>query len=523
MAGCLGDDADDTDDDTGDPGDTDELPEGRLNISLATSPVEFDPLRSTSVYSMQVVNQIFNRLYSYGEDTTLYPELAVGDPEVERDGRRYIVEIEDDAVFHHGEPVTAEDVAYSFMAMLEEETTLAPDYDYLTSVEVIDDNTVEFNKEEVFAPFPHYLSHQIVPEDVRSEDVQQFNTQEPVGSGPFQWAEFDEGEQIVLERFDDYWGPEPANISEIRFEFIEEPTTRVTTLQTAENDIIQQIPPDLFQTVEDDIDDAEIASAEGLNYFYIEFNMNEGPCEDKRVREAIDYGFDLDQAIETFVEPAGERQYSPLTRSQAEAWDMPYEEWGEIPNERDRDRAQELFEEAGVPDDYTFNLICPPDDVRENIAVSIANGIEEAGYDTEVRRLDWGTVGEAGRSGDEDTTNISVLGRGMSDPDPHGILRANVNSEFSGPDANTGHYHPFNDVNEAIAEAGTLTDFNERQERYEFAITKFLEEKVQLAAYNLQNSYGIRDVVEGVQPHAVDQRNPKLLRHDPPVNASVNK
>jgi len=100
---------------------------------------QFDPVVSNDAYSFQVIQLVFDGLYEYDEGLELQPKLATGEPTVERDGTRYIFEIEEAAEFHNGDDVTASDVAHSFSAPVEEETENASEYDMIESTEVIDD------------------------------------------------------------------------------------------------------------------------------------------------------------------------------------------------------------------------------------------------------------------------------------------------------------------------------------------------------------------------------------------------
>lgn len=95
---------------------------GKLTFAQVKSPIEFDPIVLNDVPSSEVSTMVFDSLYTYGEGTDIVPQIASGMPEVNDAGDQYVVPIRDDAVFQNGDPVTAEDVAYSFTAPVEEET-----------------------------------------------------------------------------------------------------------------------------------------------------------------------------------------------------------------------------------------------------------------------------------------------------------------------------------------------------------------------------------------------------------------
>jgi peptide/nickel transport system substrate-binding protein len=481
---------------------------GTLNMAQVKSPIEFDPIVLNDVPSQQVSSQVFQGLLAYDESTGLVQELAASEPEVSREGQRYVVEMNPDATFQNGDPVTPEDVKYSFEAPVAEETENAAEVNMIDSISAVDDRTVQFDLKYAFGAFNQTLTWSIVPKSVREEDKELFNTKQPVGSGPFEFAGWQEGEFARVTRWDDFWGDPMPKVSEVRFTPIEEATTRVTTLRNGENDVIEEIPPKLYSTVES-IQKASIQEVPGIGYFYLAFNCAEGPTSDPKVREAIDYTFDMDRAVSNYVEPTGVRQHSPLPASVAKDWDMPVDEWAEISHSKDIERAKSLFDEAGVDTGYKWKIIVPPDDKREQIGITVANGLKEAGFsNTSVQRLDWGAFLDKYVSGDPADYNMYTLGwSGQPDPDSftyYLFARTDdvlgvTNGTFYGANSESGKR-----VSEKFVQARRSTDRSERKTLYEEAITTLLEDRAHLPAYNLKNSFGVRQRVQDFLPHPVD-------------------
>jgi peptide/nickel transport system substrate-binding protein len=459
---------------------------------------------------------IFEGLYEYAEGTGHRPQLATGEPEVSREGTRWVVEVNSDATFQNGDPVTAEDVKYSLTAPFDEETENASEVNMIDTIEVVDDATAQIDLKYAYGAFRHTLHRSIVPKSVREENKRTFGedetpqpTQEifrfnPVGSGPFQYVDFTEGESTRVERYDDYWGDETPNVAEVEFIPVAEPTTRITTLENQENDIVTDIPPNLWSTVEG-LGSASIDESPGIGYFYLAFNCKEGPTSNPAVREAVDYVFDMDSAVEDFVEPTGVRQYSPLPRSISEEWDMPLEEWKQIPHDVDIDQAASLLEEAGVAQDYGFRIIVPPDDKRENLGVTVANGLNEAGWDASVQRLDWPTFLDQYISGSADDYNMYTLGwSGLPDPASFTyplLSRADdalgvTNGTFWGANSEAGK-----EASEKFVQARESANREERRELYISGITTMLEERAHIPSYNLKNSFGVSNKVSGFTSH----------------------
>ncbi|WP_265109505.1 ABC transporter substrate-binding protein [Halosolutus halophilus] len=459
----------------------------------------FDPIVANGVPTAQVNEQIYEGLYTYNADATdsLVPVLADGEPEVSDDGTTWTAEIKDEATFQNGDGVTAEDVKYSFEAPVNEETENAAEVNMIESIEVVDDKTVEFNLEYPYAAFNTTIGASIVPKSEREGNEEEFG-HDPVGSGPFQWVEWEDGQYVLLERWDDYWGEQDPNISGVEFDFVEEQSTRVTGLETGESDIIETVPPQLWEDVKN-MDGASIESTLGIGYFYLAFNCNEGPTADPQVREAVDYAFSMDDAIESFVEPAGVRQYSPFPQSIVDAWDFPQDEWAEVPHDRDIDQATQLFEDAGVSMDYEWNIIVPPDDMREAIGESVSNGLKEVGFNNVTfERLEWGTFLDLYATGSEDDYNMYTLGWSGS-PDPEAFTYYLFAQELEG--STNGTYYGNDEVDQLIMDAREEPDQETRREMYVEATNTILEDRVHLPAYNMKNSYGVADYISDFQSH----------------------
>ena len=494
LAGCVGggSDADGDGDGSG----------GRLQLAQAKSPIEFDPVVLNDVPSAEVASQIFEAPYQFSRDLELVPELASGQPEIERGGQQWVVPLNGDATFQNGDPVTASDVAYSYTAPLEEETENAGEVNMIETVEPVDETTVQYDLRFEFGAFKWYLSRSVVPESVREADKDAFNKEDPVGSGPFTFGDWNEGEFAELSRWDDYWGEPVPDLSTVEFTPVEEGTTRITTLETGENDVVKGIPPQSWQTIEN-MSNASVEAVEGVGYFYLAFNCNEGATADPQVREAVDYAFSMDDAVEQFVEPTGVRQYAPVPGVLSEQWDFPVEEWADIPHEKDVDRAKTLLDDAeAVPDDWTAEIIVPPDNKRENIGVSVGNGIEAAGYSANVTRLDWSQFLEQYNTGSADDYNMYTLGW-SGRPDPDTFMYFLFAQEQEG--VTNGTFYRNDQVDRDITQARLATDREERRSRYVDAITTILEQRVHIPSYNLRNSFGVRDRVRDFAAHPTAQ------------------
>ncbi|WP_435156252.1 ABC transporter substrate-binding protein [Haladaptatus sp. DFWS20] len=471
---------------------------GTLVLGQVKSPLEFDPIVLNDVPSTQVAGRVFEGLYTYDSGINVVPQIATGEPEVKNNGKTYVVKMKKGVTFQNGDSVTAEDVKYSFEAPVKEETENAAELNMIDSITAKDDRTVQFDLKYPYGPFLNTLTWSIVPKKVREKDKKKFNKKKPVGSGPFKFDSWQEGKMAKISRWDDYWGEPKPNLSEVEYKPIEEPTTRLTSLQTGESDVIEEIPPKLWKQVQN-MGDANIESTVGMGYFYLAFNCKNGPTTDPKVREAIDYCFDMDQAVSNFVEPTGIRQYSPLPKQIAEKWDFPLDKWKSIAHGKNINKAKTMLEESDeVPDNWNANIIVPPDDKREQLGVTVANGLKEAGYNANVQRLDWGAFLDKYVSGDPKDYNMYTLGWSGT-PDPDAFTYYFFTKEAHGTTDGTF----YNGVNKQIKKARETASEQQRKKLYSEAITKLLEDRAHLPAYNLKNSFGMKNNVQGFKAHPV--------------------
>ncbi len=491
LAGCIG----------GNGSDDEQV----LRVGLESDPRTIDPVRHLSTPDRQVLNNVFNNIVALDNDLAFAPELAVDLPETEQDGARWIVEIDSDAEFHNGEPVTFEDVEYSMTQPVVEDRGDAGDYNMIESIEEVDEHTIQFDLEEPYARFMLSLNTLVVPKDVREENkgAEDEWAENIIGSGPYKFVEWDEGERVLLEKNEDYWMDIDPGLDEVEILEIEEASTRVTTLETDETDLIQEVPTDLQETV-NSMDHSSMEIVQGLRCNFIAFNCIDGPTADPLVREGIDACIDLDNEIDLQIGDGGERMFSPIPSSLAEEWDLPVDEWAEIPAEKDHDRAAELLDEGGLDPDYELDILVSGDDT---LAVSLANEIEAAGYSANVQNLEWGTFISTFNSGDADDMNIYFLGLSGA-PDPGAFINTLYHPSREGAD--NGHYYRDDELLEWMEGADATADEDERRELFIDSVTRVLEERVHLPTYEQMEAWGVADHVNDFQLNPRPSINPRL-------------
>lgn len=532
TAGCLGDD-DDGDGDTPTPGEVDQ----ELHV---TQPIEprhnYDPVVADDSYSEAIGNHLYDGLYAFGEGFNLEPQLAVGDPEIENDGQRYIIEVVDDANFHNDDPVTAEDVLHSLIAPVHEGTTPAIFFNMidLEASTTIDEHTVQFDLNRPYAPFQSIsLTQNIVNKDARLESMgfdsedewwdhdfesdprwedSSFNKENPVGSGPFRFVEYVDGDYTDIERWDDYWDDPVPELESVRWVATEDDASRTAQIRAGDTDLVSETAPPDWEVIQDD-SSVDLHEEPSVGYIYLGYNCNEGPTAEVDVRRGIEHAFSVSSFVEDTIGQAAENAVAPLASPVLEEWGLPTDDFAALENEFDPQAAADLIG-PHVPDPWEPTLIAPPDDTREALIERVGSrlsALDEYGVNIEpdTRRLDSATFSETSSTGDADDYQVYV-GGWTGGPDPDYNIYYLLHEDTEG--FVQGHYYqPDTDFHDKIIQAQTTLDTDERVDLYEQIITEALEQTVHTPGYTRYNSSAVRPGVEDVNVHPSGRLHPRLV------------
>ena len=229
-----------------------------LKIGLAALPTQLDPDRSIGIASIKLFYNIFDTLLFTDKEGNICGQLAESWEWI--DDKTLNVKLREGITFQNGEKCTSEDVKYTFDRILSGygDGTIAVLYETLDSVEIIDDLTTQFKLNRPDAAFEQRLGSiwgaSIVPKDYTTEIGDEAFQTAPIGTGPYKLTQYSP-EKYVLERYDGFWGDVPA-ARKIEFIAYPEASARMTALITGEVDIINDVPGDAVETIQ---------NQEGLN------------------------------------------------------------------------------------------------------------------------------------------------------------------------------------------------------------------------------------------------------------------
>lgn len=270
--------------------------------------ITLDPAMHRDRKTETVIRNIFDGLVTRTTKDRVVPQLAT--IWTQTNPTTYEFSLRSGATFQNGDPVTADDVVFTFERILTRggvagmssprRSLLGP----LQRVEKVDENTVRFVLEKPFPVFLQALVHfQIVPKRYIQQVGDATFAENPVGAGPFRFVRGALGSQIVLQRYDKYYGGSPtlspvgpASVAGAVFRMISEPATRVAALRAGELHIVEDVPIGMLANLEKD-QTVHIKTTQGTRVYAVELNNARPPFNDMKVRQAVNYAVNWDAII----------------------------------------------------------------------------------------------------------------------------------------------------------------------------------------------------------------------------------
>ena len=338
-----------------------------------------DPHHMTAAGTKEVMFNVYEGLVKPTSDGKIVPAVA-SDVSVSDDGLTYTLKLRQGVKFHNGDTVEMQDVLYSLDRRMSGEDAAAKlaALDIITGVKGEGD-TLTLTLGEPSGEFLAYLMNvYIVPADVSALDTN------PVGTGPYKVASRAAQDNLVLERFDDYWG-EKGKLSKVTFKILENAESLVLGLQSGALDLVSHMTSDqTSQLAESDFDVAQ-GSMNLVQALYL--NNAEAPFDDVRVRQALCYAVDkqavIDLAMDGHGTPVGTSMLSTLSR-----YAMP-----ELADyyKPDAEKAKALLKEAGY-ENLSFTITVPSNYASHvGTAQVLVEQLKAAGVDAKIDLVDWTT------------------------------------------------------------------------------------------------------------------------------------
>lgn len=517
LAGCAGDGGEGEDGTTTNEGeggdtessDTDGGDSGESN-TLRTNAVQrfgtVDPAKGTDYTQVMALVNLYDPLVFPDEEGNLKPHLAK-DWTVSDDNRTYTFELREDATFHNGNSVRAEDVKFSverFFDINQGYASLLTGVLSKENVTAVDEQTVEFTLDRVHSPFLATLvllfivdKRQVLENATdgefgdRGDYGQKWLNDNDAGSGPYTLKNFERQSSITFSKYDDYWmgwSGDPYETVEIRI-ITEDPTVR-SLMKTGEIDMSSQYQSQETYTALKETDGVRVESIPTVTVFYMKINTQIEPTNDPAVREAMAYGFDYETASNQ-IAPGSLPAQGPL----APAFGA-HNDSIEQPT-YDPEHAQQVLQDAGYSEgEITIqNTYVKDYGLEEKMGLLFQDNMEEIGIDVELNPQTWGTMTELASSV-EKTPHVNQVFYGPVYPSPDTVFYNQYHSEAASTWMSMEHMENDN-VDSLIDEARSTVDPVQRNEIFADLQTELANLYPDLFVFVQSKKHAFADQVQG--------------------------
>ena len=353
-----------------------------LTIALQLEPPHLDPTSAAAgAIDSVLYSNVFEGLTRFMSDGSVVAGLAES-WEISEDGTIYTFALRDGVTFHDGTTMDAEDVKFTLDRARAEDSANAQKslFAGISEVTVIDPTTVEV---KLSAPDGNFLFNMawgdaviVAPESI--ENIKQT----PIGTGPFKFDNWVQGDRIEISRNPDYWGDAPA-LEAATFKFISDPTAAFAAMMAQDIDAFAGFPApeNLPQFEADPRFQVLVGSTEGETI--LSMNNKLPPLDDVRVREAIAHAIDRQAIIDGAMFGLGTPIGTHFAPHNPDYVDLTAQ------SNYDPEKSKALLAEAGYADGFTTTLKLPPPSYARRGGEIIASQLRAVGIETEITNLEW--------------------------------------------------------------------------------------------------------------------------------------
>ncbi len=359
---------------------------------------DWDP---SVAFSMEIVMLlgVYEPLVWYnppGYVKQLRPALATS-WEKSSDGLTWTFHLRKGVKFHDGEPFNAAAVKYSIERTMKMKKGAYYIWSAVKAIKVVDDFTVQFILKEP-APIDLIASSQygayIFSPKSAEKGTDWFMQGHDAGTGPYRVASWEKSQQVVLKKFDDYWGGWTGNhFDRIIIKVVLEKSTQAQMIKSGEADFASLVPVDTLQALKK-APGVEVLTPNSWKNSMFLINTQKFPTDNIKIRKALCYAWDYDAVIKSIYNGLASKGDGPVPKTM----------WGHNPNLPKYDfnlkKAAQLIQESGIPRDklkLTLAYIATSQEY-ENCAQLLQANLARIGVKLELLPGPWGTIWEKAKN-----------------------------------------------------------------------------------------------------------------------------
>ncbi len=356
--------------------------DSKITIGIPQDLDGLDPHKSEGAGTREILFNLYEGLVKPDADGNLNPAVA-SDYTISEDGRVYTFTLREGVKFHNGQTVTAEDVKYSIdrCAGADGSEPLVAAYSKIEKTEILDPTHVAVTLKEGNTDFLTYMTYGIVPKDAAD-----LNTN-PVGTGPYKFVSRTPQENVILQKFEDYWGNaegKGGNLEEIELKIESNMDALVMDLEGGSIDMFARVPAAQCDQLSD-----KFEVLEGTMNLVQALYLNDTAVEafgDVRVRQALCYAIDRQKVLDLVSDGKGTIIGSAMYPSFGKYY-LP-ELTDLYPT--DTEKAKQLLTDAGYPNGFEFTITVPSNYPQHvDTAQVLAEQLKTIGVTAKIQQVEW--------------------------------------------------------------------------------------------------------------------------------------
>jgi peptide/nickel transport system substrate-binding protein len=455
-----------------------------LVFAEGTGPSSLDPLGAgITGPALRTWRQMYDTLVWF-ENGDFVPQLATSWRTL--DPLTWEFKLRPNVTFHNGEAFDANAVKFTMDRIMDPEqiATQRSRFDPLERVEVVDPLTVRFHTK---VPFPVLLlgltqAFVVPPKYVAANGGKA--PSKPVGTGPFKFASWSQGENIVFDANKSYWGGAPK-ADRLEMRVVSDDSTRLDSFMAGEVHINMNLPIAAIDTVEGN-KNAQVVHEFSRAALLLEFDTTHGgPTANRLVRQALNYAVDKQQLISTILNNTQRPLDGQLESPASLGYDKSLKAFPHDPA-----KARALLAEAGYPNGFDTVINGPigkyPAD--RDLVIAICSQLQAVGVRAKSKLTDFGSFIQS--VGATKAGPMFLIGwYDFGDPA--------LSTSWFTSSSTLGKYYADQAYDDLIAKASSTLDQAERQSLYEQASQHMHDEAMALFLTQPAMYYGIAKGVTG--------------------------
>ena len=465
-----------------------------------------DPHSQNEGPTLAVLHHMYESLVRRGTDGSLEPRLATEWNIHPDDPTIWVIKLREGVTFHDGSALTAEDVVFSFDRVRHESSGFRALHTAVTGATAVDDYTVHVQME---GPSPLYVqnltnffimdsgwaeANDVVAPQNFAAGEENHAVRNANGTGPYTLVSRDPEVRTVMAYNENHWAEAPQ-VTEIIYTPIAEAATRVAALLSGEVDVVQDVPVQDIQRLEQTDGVHVVTGPENRNIFFAydvsseklaSSNVDDNPFAHADIREALALALDRDAIQQVVMRGQSQPSAAPLPPF-VNGWTEELNAY----SKPDYVRAAELVK-AIYPEGFSFDMHCPNDRYLNDEAICQAYvgmlgriGIE-ANLVSQTRSLHFPLI-------EKWETDFYLLGWGVPTFDSAYVFNFLLHSREEGFGSYNGSRYANDEVDAKIESLATMTDLDARNAVIAEIWEQVMEDRPILNIHNQLLAYAMRD------------------------------